>query len=291
MSDGLISTVLPLCLAIVMAGLGLELTLRDFARVKDNPKAVMVALFCQLVIMVSIAFVLCTLLKLPPMLAVGMMMLAASPGGATANLFSYIFKGDLALNISLTAVNSLIAAFTFPLIVNFAMGHFAGDSQQVGLQFGKVLQVFAIILIPVAIGMLIRHYNPSLAGRLEKFVRVFAAIFLVFIILGAIISERENLSRYFYQVGAATALFCLLSLLVGYFVPKLAGVTAKQARACAFEIGVHNSTLAMTIALTLMNNTEMAIPAAIYSIFMYVFAVLFGLLLNKFEPLPEQTPA
>ena len=126
--------------------------------------------------------------------------------------------------------------------------------------------MFAIILIPVAIGMLICHYNPSLAGRLEKFVRVFAAVFLVFIILGAVISERENLSRYFYQVGAATALFCLPSLLVGYFVPKLAGVTAKLARACAFEIGVHLSTLAMTIALTLMNNTEMAIPAAIYSL-------------------------
>lgn len=94
--------------------------------------------------------------------------------------------------------------------------------------------------------MLIRHYNPSLAGRLEKFVRMFAAVFLVSIILGAVISERENLSRYFYQVGAATALFCLPSLLVGYFVPKLAGVTSKQARGCAFEIGVHLSTLAMT---------------------------------------------
>lgn len=288
MSNQLIGVLLPLCLAIVMAGLGLELTVKDFIRVKDNPKAVIVALFCQLIILVSIAFGLCKLLNLPPLLAVGMMMLAASPGGATANLFSYLYKGDLALNITLTAVNALIAAFTFPLIVNFAINHFAGDSQQIGLQFGKVVQVFAIILIPVGIGMVIRHVKPTLAHKLERFVRIFASVFLVLIIIGAVAAERHNFLSYFYQVGLATAIFCFLSLSIGYFVPKAFGVAAQQARACAFEIGVHNSALAMTVAITLMKSAEIAIPAAIYSIVMYLFAVLFGTFLNKFQPLPEQ---
>ena len=145
-----------------MVGLGLELTLKDFARVSQHPKAVLVALFCQLILLVSIAFILCKVLALPPLLAVGLMLLAASPGGSTANLFSYLFKGDLALNITLTAINSVVAAFTLPLIMNFSIMHFMQDSQQISLQFGKILQVFGIIIIPVAIGMLIRHYAPAL---------------------------------------------------------------------------------------------------------------------------------
>lgn len=285
MSGQLITIILPLCLMIVMAGLGLELTLQDFVRVRNNPKVIVIALFCQLVVLVAIAFAICLLLNLPPILAVGMMMLAASPGGATANLFSYLYKGDVALNISLTAVNALIAAFTFPLIVNLAVSYFVEDGQQLGLQFGKVLQVFVIILLPVAIGMAIRHYRPQLAHRLERFVRLFAIVFLLLIIIGAVAAERSNIISYIQQVGLATALFCFLSLCIGYFVPKKLGVAKAQARACAFEIGIHNSTLAMTIAITLLNSSQMAIPAAIYSIVMYVFGVAFGTLLNKFDPL------
>lgn len=282
--NSIISLLLPLCLMVVMAGLGLELTIRDFLRVKDNPKVIIIALICQLVILVAAAFALCVMLKLPPILAVGMMMLAASPGGATANLFSYLFKGDVALNITLTAVNAIISAVTFPLIVNFAIDYFINDGQALGLQFGKVLQVFAIILLPVIAGMLIRHYHQALASRLERFVRVFAIVFLLLIIVGAVVAERANIISYIEQVGLATALFCVMSLLVGYFVPRWFGVANRQAKACAFEIGIHNSTLAMTIALTIMNSAMMAIPAVIYSAFMYIFGVVFGLLLNKFAP-------
>lgn len=159
MDSGIITIFLPLALAIIMVGLGLELTLKDFARVSQHPKAVLVALFCQLILLVSIAFILCKVLTLPPLLAVGLMLLAASPGGSTANLFSYLFKGDLALNITLTAINSVVAAFTLPLIMNFSIMHFMQDSQQISLQFGKILQVFGIIIIPVAIGMLIRSVH------------------------------------------------------------------------------------------------------------------------------------
>ena len=282
MNSQIITILLPLALAIIMVGLGLELTLKDFARVGKHPKAVLVALCCQLIILTSIAFVLCKVLALPPLLAVGLMLLAASPGGSTANLFSYLFKGDLALNISLTAINSVIAAFTLPLIVNFAISHFMQDSQQITLQFSKILQVFSIIIVPVGIGMLIRHYSPRLTEKLNKPLRIFAVIFLIVIIIGAIVAERQNIGEYISQVGIATALFCICSLCIGYFIPRLFGINSAQARACAFEIGIHNSTLAMTIALTVLMNTAIAMPAAVYSIFMYIFAALFGLLLNKF---------
>jgi bile acid:Na+ symporter, BASS family len=285
MESGIITILLPLALAIIMAGLGLELTLKDFARVSKHPKAVLIALFCQLFLLVGIAFALCKVFALPPLLAVGLMLLAASPGGSTANLFSYLFKGDLALNITLTAINSVIAAITLPLIVNFSIAHFMQESAQISLQFGKILQVFGIIIIPVAIGMLIRHYAPNLTHRLNKPLRIFAVCFLILIIIGAIYSERANIMQYLTQVGLATALFCLCSLIIGYFVPRLLGINSAQARACAFEIGIHNSTLAMTIALTVIANSAVAMPAAVYSIFMYIFAAIFGMLINRFAPI------
>ena len=284
MDSGIITILLPLALAIIMIGLGLELTPKDFTRVTKQPKAVLIALFCQLVILVSIAFIICKVLALPPLLAVGLMLLAASPGGSTANLFSYLFKGDIALNITLTAINSVIAAFTLPLIVNFAIQHFMNDGQEINLQFSKILQVFAIIIIPVGIGMLIRHYAPHFTEKLNKPLRIFAVSFLILIIIGAITKERHQILEYLAQVGLATVLFCLCSLLIGYFVPRLLGINSAQARACAFEIGIHNSTLAMTIALTVMASSTVAMPAAVYSIFMYVFAAVFGMLLNKFAP-------
>ena len=284
MDSGLITIFLPIALAIVMAGMGLELTLKDFARVSKHPKAVLIALFCQLILLVGIAFLICKILALPPLLAVGLMLLAASPGGTTANLFSYLYKGDSALNITLTAINAIIAAVFLPLIVNFSILHFMNEGQQVGLQFTKVLQVFLIILVPVCIGMLIRHYAPHVAEKLNRPVRIFAVVFLLIIILGAIIKERSNLVDYLGQIGLATALFCAISLMVGYFVPRMLGISSYQARACAFEIGIHNSTLAMTIALTIMASTTIAMPAAVYSIFMYIFATIFGVLITKFAP-------
>ncbi len=283
MDSGLITIFLPIALAIVMAGMGLELTLKDFARVSKHPKAVLIALFCQLILLVGIAFLICKILALPSLLAVGLMLLAASPGGTTANLFSYLYKGDIALNITLTAINAIVAAVFLPFIVNFSILHFMNEGQQVGLQFTKVLQVFLIILVPVCIGMLIRHYAPHLAEKLNRPVRIFAVVFLLIIILGAIIKERSNLVDYIGQIGLATALFCAISLMVGYFVPRILGINSYQARACAFEIGIHNSTLAMTIALTIMASTTIAMPAAVYSIFMYIFATIFGTLITRFE--------
>ena len=287
MDSGIITIMLPLALSIIMIGLGLELTPKDFARVSKHPKAVLIALFCQLILLVSIAFMICKILALPPLLSVGLMLLAASPGGSTANLFSYLFKGDIALNITLTAINSVIAAFTLPLIMNFSIQHFMNDGQQISLEFSKILQVFGIIIIPVCIGMLIRHYAPHFTEKLNKPLRIFAIVFLVLIIIGAIAKERTQIMQYLTQVGLATVIFCLCSLTIGYFVPRMLGINTAQARACAFEIGIHNSTLAMTIALTVMASSTIAMPAAVYSIFMYVFAALFGFALNRFTEQPS----
>ena len=288
MNMGIITVLLPLALAIIMIGLGLELTLNDFKRVSKHPKAVLIALFCQLVILVGVAFLLCKVLSLPALLAVGLMLLAASPGGSTANLFSYLFKGDIALNISLTAINSVVAAITLPLIMNFSILHFMQENQQITLPLSKIVQVFAIIIVPVGIGMLIRHYAPKLTEKLNKPLRIFAIVFLIAIIALAIFAERQNIATYLTQVGLATAIFCACSLAIGYFVPRLLGISSTQARACAFEIGIHNSTLAMTIALTVMANTTIAMPAAVYTIFMYIFAAAFGFMITRSKQATEE---
>lgn len=281
MESNIIVQLLPAALAIVMMGLGLELRISDFTRVAQHPKAVITALVCQLFILTGLAFLLTQLLDLPPLLAVGMMLLAASPGGVTANLYSFLFRGDVALNITLTAINSILAAFTLPLIVNWASRYFLNSDEQLSLQFSKVLQVFAIVIVPVAIGMVVRHYAPNFARRMDKPVRVFSVVLLALLILGALFQEKDHVIEYLVQVGTATSVFCILSLCVGYVVPRLLGIGEAQARANAFEIGIHNGTLALTIALSLMNNMTVAIPAAVYSMFMFIYAAIFGLIISK----------
>jgi len=281
MDSGLFTFFLPMALAIMMTGLGLELTVKDFLRVQRHPKVIFLALFTQLIILVLIAFLICILLKLPPLLAVGLMLLAASPGGPTANLISYLFKGDVALNLTLTAINSLICTFTLPFIVNLSIHYFLGEHPKIGMPTEKITQVFLIVFIPVCLGMFIRSIAPNIALRLNRPMRFFSVLFLFLIFFYALYRERLNIVEYFVDIGLATALFCFISLLVGYLIPHLAGVSDRQARACTFEIGIHNTSVAMTIALSVLSSTTIALPAGIYSIFMYVFAFIFGYILTR----------
>jgi len=278
--QSVITTVfLPVALGIIMLGLGLSLTIADFKRVIVYPRAVAIGLACQVLILPVVCFGLAKLFGLAPALAVGLMLLAASPGGATANLFSHLAKGDVALNITLTAVNSGLSLLTLPLIVNYSYEHFMGAEKSIPLQFSKVIQVFAIVLIPVCIGMLVRATKAAVADRLDKPVRILSAVFLVLVISSAIIKERAHLGDHFAAVGVAALAFNLASMLVGYLVPRLFRVEAKQAIAIGMEIGIHNGTLAIAIAssASLLNDPTMAIPAAIYSLIMFFTATAFGM--------------
>ncbi|MFE7720872.1 bile acid:sodium symporter family protein [Nocardia rhizosphaerihabitans] len=283
MNSPLVSVGLPLALAVIMFGLGLSLTVADFTRIAKSPRIVAIALLCQVIALPIVAFGLVLLFDLPAILAVGMMLLASSPGGTTANLFSHLFRGDVALNVSLTAVNSVIAVVTVPLVTNFAIGYFdpAESGESVGLQFGKVVQVFAIVLVPVAVGMLVRRASAAFADRMDRPVRIGSALTLLLVILGTVATESDTLTESFVQVGAITVAFCLISLTVGYFLPRLLGVPDRQAIACAMEVGIHNSTIAITIAVSVLDSTEMAVPAAIYGILMFPLAAAFGYLITR----------
>ena len=282
MESSLLNVVLlPLALGVIMLGLGLSLTIDDFKRVVQYPKAILIGLISQMIILPVICFFIVRLFGLSPELAVGLMLLAASPGGPTANLYSHLYKGDVALNISLTAVNSLISLFTLPFIVNFAIDYFLNSGQVIPMQFKKVIEVFAIVLIPVSFGMLLKSKVPALSVKLNKPVKILSALFLVLIIAGVVYQERVNILSYFKMVGSAALVFNILSMAIGYYLPKLLKTGEKQAIAIGMEIGIHNGTLAIYIALSVIGNSMMSVPPAIYSLIMFFTAAAFGVLVNR----------
>jgi BASS family bile acid:Na+ symporter len=280
MDSALTTVALPIALGLIMFGLGLSLTPDDFRRVARAPRAVAVALACQLVLLPLVCFGLVKLLDLDPLLAVGMMLLAASPGGTSANLFSHLFRGDVALNVSLTAVNSVISVVTLPLITNFAIDHY-DLGETVTLPFSEVVQVFAIVLVPVLIGMFVRARSVEFGERMDRPVRIGSALVLAVLVTAILIDQRENMRDYLVDVGLAAGLFCAISLVVGYVVPRAAGVGEKQAIASSMEIGVHNATLAIYVAVEVLDDIAISVPAGVYSLFMFAFATLWGLLLTK----------
>jgi BASS family bile acid:Na+ symporter len=280
MDSALTSIGLPIALAVIMFGLGLGLTVADFRRVGKHPRAVVVALTCQLVLLPVVCFGLVKLFDLDPLLAIGMLLLAASPGGTTANLYSHLFRGDVALNITLTAVNSILSIATLPLIVNFAIDHFdEGDS--VSMPLPEVLKVFVLILVPVGIGMMVRASRPAFARSMDRPVRVASIVILTVLVIAILASERDTVGGSFADVGVVAGLFCAISLVVGYYVPRAFGVAEDQAIASSMEIGVHNATLAIFVAENVLDNNEIAVPAAVYSVLMFVLALAWGAVITR----------
>ena len=277
----LVTQLLVVALALVMFGLGLSLSLQDFTRLLKHPKAVLVALLLQIVVLPLACYLLIIALDVPPLFAVGLMLLAASPGGISANLFSHLFGGNVAMNISLTAINTVLSIITLPLISNWAINTFAKTGQVVPLQTGKVVEVIAVVLIPVFIGMWIRTLKPGFAARSETPMKIFSAVVLAVVAIGALLKEWQALSTSFASVGPAVVAFNLLSLLAGYYLSRLAGLDKPMSTAISYEIGIHNSTLAIFVALAVLNNFQLALPAAIYSVSMYITATLFGLVVLR----------
>lgn len=290
MGSALTTIGLPVALGIIMFGLGLSLTLGDFARIAKHPKAVIIALACQLVLLPALCFALVHLFALPPVLAVGMMLLAASPGGTTANLYSHLFRGDIALNISLTAINSVISVVTLPLIVNASIAYFNPGEGQLGIDVVEALKVFAIVLIPVALGMLVRRLRPTFADAMDKPVRIASVIILVIVIAGAVAANLTPLMQNFGALAGVTVTFCVLSLTLGFLVPRLLRVSRQQAIASSFEIGIHNATLAIVVSQSVLDNFEMSLPAAVYGVLMFFIAAAFGFVIRGRRDAPAAEP-
>ncbi len=273
---------LPFSLAVIMFGMGLSLRVEDFKRILIYPKAVGIGLLNQLILLPVLAFGIAKAFQLPPELAVGLMILAVCPGGATSNLITHLAKGDSALSITLTACSSVITVFTIPFLVNYSIGYFipGGEAKQLEV-VGTVVSVLVITIIPVALGMLVFAKAPKLASKLDLPFRRISAIFFVAIVLAAVLKEKENLVRYFVEAGPAALALNVATLALSFGIAKFVKLPFRQGLTIAIESGIQNGTLGITIAATLLMNSVMTIPSAIYSLIMFGTAALVILWGNK----------
>lgn len=287
MSSDVFSIFLPVAIVIVMTGLGLTLTLGDFAVVLRSPVAAIAALFCQIVLLPAMCLGLVVLFGVHGLLAVGVMVLVASPGGALANIFSHLAGGDVALNVALTGLNSVLALATMPVVVvGLSTTLFLGSDSTIGLRPDKFLQVFATVLVPVAVGMFVRRRYPGWAARMRGPVKAASLVVLALVITGAIVTAFRALVENLATLGPLVLLLCTLSIAIGYAVPRLLRVNRAQSIASAMEVGIHNGTLAIAIAVSVLGSDIVAVPAALYSALMIVPAAIAAHLLSRTAPAP-----
>jgi bile acid:Na+ symporter, BASS family len=281
------AVLLPLALSLVMLGMGLSLVPEDFWRIVRYPKAIAAGTICQVILLPMIALLITSIVPMQPTIAVGLIVLALCCGGPSSNLITYLAKGDVALSVSLTAVGSIITVFTIPIFSNLALKHFLGQDAAIDMPIVQTMvQIFLITLLPVGIGMTIRQKFPHTANRLEKIMSRIAAGLLALIILLLIAREGRKLPEFILQVGVGVLLLNVLSMLAGYSIGKLLQLPLSQQICIAIEVGISNGTLALAITAGLLNNPTMAIPAAVYSLLMYVTgfgAILYGRKVARIE--------
>lgn len=276
-ADLLTKVILPLSLFLIMFGMGLSLRLADFRGVLRSPKALAVGLTGQLLLLPLIAFAIAVSLNLSPELAVGLMIIALAPGGATSNMFTYLFKGDVSLSISLTAVVSLVTPFTIPLVVALCMGFFMDSGSDFQLPIVKtIMQLFVITVIPVSVGMFVLSRWPNMAQKTEKVLKYFSVFFLFLIIALIVLKNIDNMASFFAQAGMATLVLNLTVLFLGYQLARLTNLSQAQAVCIGFEVGIQNGTLALVVAGTLIGNQAMMVPAVTYSLLMFLTGAGFG---------------
>ena len=274
MQSSIITTlILPIALAVIMLGMGMGLEPADFRRIGQQPKAALVGLAGQLVVLPIVGFTLALLLPWSmPAFAVGLIILACSPGGATSNLFTFLARGDVPLSISLTAVSSIASVITLPILVNLGLATLMDQSATVRLPIlESILQIVAITLVPVAIGMWIRRRFPDAATRAEPAVRALSGVLLAIVVAGVLLKERAIVLDGFVQVGLGALLLNLSTMAIGWWMASAARLGRPQRITISVEVGIQNGTLAIAIASSplMLNSPDMALTPAIYSLIMF----------------------
>ena len=265
-----------------MLGMGLSLHIADFTQVFKQPKAALIGISTQLIALPIIAFLVALIFKLPPELAVGLMIIAFSPSGTSSNLFSNLAKGDVALSITLTAMISLLTPFTIPLFTLLAMRYFMGYGSAVEIPLVQtIVQLLAITVFPVMIGMFVHSRWQSFSLKFESILRLFSVFFLFFIIMAIIIKNRAEMLEFFIQTGAAVFTLNIIVLGLGYWLAKAFKLSQKQAITIAYEVGIQNAPLALLISGTIIGNSTMMIPAVTYGILMLINGFVFKLIIDS----------
>ncbi len=275
------TVVIPICLFLIMMGMGLTLITNDFKRVLKYPKAVGIGLTNQLILLPIIGFALANIMPLRPEYAVGVMLLVLCPGGTTSNLFTYLAKGDVALSVTMTAIASVITVFTIPIVLSFSLIYFMGSGSEFELPVVKtVLTLVVLTIVPISIGMLIKRYAPKVADRSQVYVSRFGVIFLTFLVLFLCYVQRDIIVDAFIATGPVSVLLNLSTMALGYYSSKWFGLNLAQRTSVTLEVGLQNSTLSIFMALTLLSNYDMSMMPAIYTLIMFLTA---GILVRIFS--------
>ena len=274
--------ILPLALAFIMFALGLGLTGNDFLRVLKQPRDFFVGAFSQIILLPIIAFVLVKLWPISPELAVGVMIIAAAPGGATSNILTSFAKGDVALSISLTAIISLLCVITLPFIVltSFNLLMDTNIIKEFSL-LDIAIKMFLIVTVPVIIGLLFRKFASNTATSFEPTAKKISAGLFILVLIGAVISERENVISFFSQAGLITLVLNVLMMLIAFFLAQFFASGVKQKICITIECGLQNGTLAIVAATTIFGGGMFVIPAATYSLIMFATSLIFVYLVRK----------
>ena len=273
--------VLPIALAFIMLSLGLGLTVGDFARVAKQPRDFLVGAVAQVVLLPVAAFVLVSIWPLAPELALGVMIIAAAPGGVTSNLLTAFGRGDVALSISLTAIVSLLSIVTIPFIVVFSYTHLVGgDAGDVSIA-ATALGVFLIVTLPVLIGLAVRRWAAGFATRVQPNARRISALLFVLVLAAAIYQEHENALEYMGQAGPVTAVLNVVMMALAYLLARFLASGPRQRISISIECGVQNGTLAIAVSTLLFDGGLTVVPAATYSLIMFGSALIFIALLRR----------
>ncbi|MCC6607960.1 MAG: bile acid:sodium symporter family protein [Anaerolineae bacterium] len=290
MQESVLSNVaLPVAIVIIMIALGMTLTVADFRRVFTQPRQVSIGLLCQLILLPLLGFAVAALFPLTPIYAISVILLAASPGGATSNLIVHAADGDRALSVTLTAISNMLTWLTIPLLLGAAYAVFGDGAVAIDFPIVSVMvQVAGLTIFPVLIGMVIRKWRPTFAENSKRFTRIFATIFLFLIILALVVQNWDTIVRDGPRFAPAFITLNLAALAVGYFVAKMTGINQTQSATIAIETGLQNSTVAITVALTILGSNEMAIVPGLYGIWMIItgFALAFWLTSGAKQLLP-----
>lgn len=264
------TVILAISLIIIMFGMGLSLVKNDFIRLLQNPKAIIVGLVNQIILLPIIAYVLLSIFEVETDIAIGVMILAACPGGPTSNLITYLAKGDTGLSISLTTANSLITIFTIPFVVDFALNQFLDADEMVQInKLQTVIQIFAIVIIPVSLGMALKSAKPAFADKMSKPVKIASAAVLFLVIIGLVIKKKEDMIPYLQQAGLTTLALNIITIVVGFITAKIAKLNLAQSLTISIESGIQNGTMAIAIASGVLMNDNYAIAPAVYSLIMF----------------------
>jgi len=273
---------LPLALAFIMFSLGLGLTGVDFLRVIKQPKDFFVGAVSQIILLPIVAFILVKIWPISPELAIGVMIIAAAPGGVTSNILTSFAKGDVALSISLTAIISLLSVITVPFILIGSLNLLGSESivQNISL-VSMAISMFLIVTVPVIIGMIFRKFAENIAIKFESIAKKISVVLFIIVLLGAILAEKDNIVSYFADAGLITLALNILMMLIAFYVAQLLGTGIQQKKCIAIECGLQNGTLAIFVGTTLFGGGAFIIPAATYSLIMFVTSLVFVFFVRK----------